>query len=159
MASRDRRSSFDRIHSNSRREGDRSADEALLNDDRPRPSVSRPTVTLRRGSNPQNLLPTDGRSHQPGDEPETREVATQTIDRQSRHPQVRFDPQQDQVNITMDAPASPQPPSSERPRKKGPKSPEDDTKFGTKIANCAGIIIVIIIIFLFFINGLRDLPK
>uniref|UniRef100_A0ABD2WSY4 Uncharacterized protein n=1 Tax=Trichogramma kaykai TaxID=54128 RepID=A0ABD2WSY4_9HYME len=41
---------------------------------------SESTLTLRRGSNPENLLPTAGR-FQPGDEPERREKAPQLIDR------------------------------------------------------------------------------
>ncbi|CAB0030218.1 unnamed protein product [Trichogramma brassicae] len=54
-------------------------------------SDSGSTLTIRRGSNPENLLPTGGR-FQPGDEPERRE---EPIDQHQ---------QEDQVNITMDVP-------------------------------------------------------
>ena len=79
------------------------------------------TLTLRRGSNPENLLPTGGR-FQPGDEPERREEAPQPIDRHQHG---------DQVNITMDIPA-PQPQCS-----------EDDIDRGTKFILCAGGFVVL----------------
>ncbi|XP_014228425.1 uncharacterized protein LOC106653487 [Trichogramma pretiosum] len=182
----DRRKSIDRIHLNSRLEGDHSDDEALLNDIQPlslpeseansqndepqtldpaptsegdgqhqgagpsrrRSSIDEAdnvsTLTLRRGSNPENLLPTAGRS-QPGDEPERREEAPQPIDRQPRHPQVRFDPQQDQVKIIMDTPP-PQPQSSESPQQR--KSEPDAEKLGTVMIlglACAAILFLMVV--------------
>ncbi|CAB0030223.1 unnamed protein product [Trichogramma brassicae] len=129
--SRDRRKSFDRIHSNNRQEGAQSDSEAPSYDLESLSSLatqgdsqyvhvgsstggssidgsdSGSTLTIRRGSNPENLLPTGGR-FQPGDEPERRE---EPIDQHQ---------QEDQVNITMDVPPT------------EPQSIEKDIDRGTK---------------------------
>uniref|UniRef100_A0ABD2XKC8 Uncharacterized protein n=1 Tax=Trichogramma kaykai TaxID=54128 RepID=A0ABD2XKC8_9HYME len=86
------------------------------------------------------------------DEPGRRYEAPQLIGRHPRHPQVRFDPQQNQVNITVNPSVQTQPLSGERPREKEQGSLEDDKECGTKIVNWTGFTIVGIIVLLYWLS-------
>uniref|UniRef100_A0ABD2WSN5 Uncharacterized protein n=1 Tax=Trichogramma kaykai TaxID=54128 RepID=A0ABD2WSN5_9HYME len=100
-------------------------------------SNSGSTLTLRRGSNPENLLPTVGRS-QPGDEPERREEAPQPIDRQPRHPQVRFDEGQNKLHEIEYVPPPPQPQRS-----------KNEMDRSTKLCLYAGGLIVLFFVLIY----------